>query len=446
MLKKKLLVLNTTIALGLSSVFATTGASAETLQEKKQAIENKQADVKAGIHNAEQELKSLQTKQETLEAQITRIANAINDSAEKILEKKNQIKETQEQIKKLEEEIAILKERIQKRNELLKERAVSFQESGGDVSYLEVLLGSSSFSDFVGRMGAVSAIVEADQELLKQHEQDKKELEAKQAAVEKKLSDLQNMLSELEAMRAKLTAQKKQQDAFLHKLEAKEEHTHNRKMSLQEEEENLAAQELAVQKAIALEQKQLAEEAARKRAADQAARQRAAAEAKASANKSTTSNNKSDSSRTASSQGSSEVSNAPAVSSGSFTRPSAGRVTSQMGSRWNKFHAGIDIAQGGTVPVVAAASGVVMRSYTSSTYGNCVMISHSINGQLYTTVYAHLRSKNVSQGQTVSKGQQIGYMGNTGRSFGQHLHFELHKGPWTVSKTNAVNPLDYIPM
>ena len=52
----------------------------------------------------------------------------------------------------------------------------------------------------------------------------------------------------------------------------------------------------------------------------------------------------------------------------------------------------------------------------------------------------------VSAGQVVSKGQQVGYMGNTGHSYGQHLHFELHKGAWNAAKSNAVNPLNYLSM
>ena len=68
------------------------------------------------------------------------------------------------------------------------------------------------------------------------------------------------------------------------------------------------------------------------------------------------------------------------------------------------------------------------------------MISHSINGQTYTTVYAHLNSRSVGNMQTVSKGQVIGYMGNTGDSHGQHLHFELYRGGWTASKIECNQP------
>jgi murein DD-endopeptidase MepM/ murein hydrolase activator NlpD len=135
----------------------------------------------------------------------------------------------------------------------------------------------------------------------------------------------------------------------------------------------------------------------------------------------------------------------PPVSSGDFTRPAMGAITSGFGKRDSGMHYGIDIAKPGTVPVVAAADGVVSRSYLSTTYGNCIMIVHNINGVQYETVYAHLRNRAVSEGKTVKKGEFLGYMGNTGRSTGQHLHFEVHKGRWNISKSNAINPLLVIP-
>jgi len=78
------------------------------------------------------------------------------------------------------------------------------------------------------------------------------------------------------------------------------------------------------------------------------------------------------------------------------------------------------------------------------THGNVIMVTHSINGQVFTTVYAQLNSFNVSSGQSVSKGQVIGKMGNTGRSTGPHVHFEIHNGPWNSARSNAVNPIRYV--
>ena len=111
-----------------------------------------------------------------------------------------------------------------------------------------------------------------------------------------------------------------------------------------------------------------------------------------------------------------------------------------------KLHHGVDIAKAGTVPVVASASGVVSYSGQMSGYGNVIIITHSINGKTYETLYAHLRNLGVGSMQTVSQGQTIGYMGNTGIGTGQHLHFEVHNGRWNGAKSNAINPRSVVPI
>ncbi|MED1538846.1 M23 family metallopeptidase, partial [Bacillus pseudomycoides] len=121
------------------------------------------------------------------------------------------------------------------------------------------------------------------------------------------------------------------------------------------------------------------------------------------------------------------------------------RVTSGFrGSRSD--HHGVDLAESGYHPIYAAASGKVSRSYFSSSYGECIMIVHTIDGVTWETVYAHMRSgsRTVKEGDYVTQGQTIGVMGSTGQAEGQHLHFELHKGSWNDKKSNAVNPLDYL--
>ncbi|WP_083512167.1 peptidoglycan DD-metalloendopeptidase family protein [Amphibacillus sediminis] len=122
------------------------------------------------------------------------------------------------------------------------------------------------------------------------------------------------------------------------------------------------------------------------------------------------------------------------------------RVTSGFRTPSRPNHHGIDIAESGYHPIYASASGTVARSYNSTSYGQCIMIVHNVNGQTWETVYAHMRdgSRRVSEGQTVRQGQIIGVMGNTGQSYGQHLHFELHKGRWNSNKSNAVNPINYL--
>ncbi len=447
MSKKKLRVLSTAFILGLSSVIATAGveaASVNDLENKKKQIEEKQSGLDSDITSTKEKIEKLQKDQHALEAEIKRIDLAVEETSAKIREKNTEITETKEDIEQLKAEIAELKERIEKRSEVLKKRAVTLQENGGQVSYLEVLLGSSSFADFVSRVNAVSTILEADEDLIKQHESDKAELESSQKKVEDKLTQLEDMKAELVTMKEELSAQKAEKDQLMAALETEEDHAHNHVLSLEEETEILNGQTAAIEKAIAEEKERIAAE--QKRQAELEEARKKAKETAASSGGSGSSNSGSSNSGGSSSKGSSSNVSAPSVSAGNFTRPASGRLSSGFGARWGKTHAGVDIANAADVPVVAAANGVVSRSYYSSSYGNCIIITHSINGQIYTTLYAHLENRNVSTGQSVSKGQQIGIMGNTGRSTGQHLHFELHKGPWTVSKSNAINPVGIVPL
>ncbi|WP_141432576.1 murein hydrolase activator EnvC [Bacillus sp. 03113] len=413
-MKKSLLTLSFTAVVGIGSFFTginnhtVSAANLQDLQSKKDEIQQNRSGVESGISQAEQEINRLKTEQEKVNSEIKRLDMTISDTNEKIRNKNTEITETQKEIEKLNTEIAVLQERIQKRDEMLKERARAFQETGGSVNYLDVLLGSQSFGDFVDRVGAVATIIEADKDLIRQHLEDKNLLETKQVEVEKELTNLQQMLSDLETIKMQLDSQKAEKDKLMETLKSEVANIESEKLNLEEEKAVLTAQEAAIQKAVDLEQKRQAE--------------------------------------SGSSSSMNESVSTPAVSSGVWTKPAEGRLTSKLGQRWNKFHAGIDIANSADVPIVAAADGVVIRSDYSSSYGNVIYISHSISGQTFTTVYAHMDSRKVGSGDTVSKGQQIGIMGNTGQSFGQHLHFELHKGSWNASKSNAINPLDYIPM
>lgn len=119
-----------------------------------------------------------------------------------------------------------------------------------------------------------------------------------------------------------------------------------------------------------------------------------------------------------------------------FIWPTIGQVTDHFGTR-NGDHYGIDIAAPVGTNVVSVGEGVVTKSYKSSTYGNVVFIEHR-NG--YETIYAHLHKRFVHEGDVVIQGEPIGTVGNTGRSRGAHLHFEVHTGNWSVSKSNAIDP------
>ena len=111
------------------------------------------------------------------------------------------------------------------------------------------------------------------------------------------------------------------------------------------------------------------------------------------------------------------------------------RSTSGFGPRWGRMHEGHDWAGATGTPIHATADGVVVHAGRQGGYGNLIKIRHEFG---FETRYAHLSRIRVKVGQRVSRGERIGDMGNTGRSTGTHLHYEVRVGG------NPVNPLKYI--
>lgn len=117
--------------------------------------------------------------------------------------------------------------------------------------------------------------------------------------------------------------------------------------------------------------------------------------------------------------------------------PTWGRFTSGFGwrrspfGRWKEFHPGVDIANHQGTPVVATADGVVERASRDGGFGNTVIVSH---GYGFKTLFGHLKTIKVHRGEQVKRGQIIGLMGNTGRSTGPHVHYEI------IENGSPVNP------
>ncbi|SHH52285.1 peptidoglycan DD-metalloendopeptidase family protein [Tepidibacter thalassicus] len=120
---------------------------------------------------------------------------------------------------------------------------------------------------------------------------------------------------------------------------------------------------------------------------------------------------------------------------GVFSNPTRGKLTSRFGRRWGRIHTGIDIAAPIGTKIKAADGGKVIFSGTQSGYGKLVIIDH---GNGYKTYYAHCSKLLVKKGDKVAKNQVIAKVGNTGRSTGPHLHFEVRKN------NKPVNPLTYV--
>ncbi len=114
---------------------------------------------------------------------------------------------------------------------------------------------------------------------------------------------------------------------------------------------------------------------------------------------------------------------------------SAFRFTSGFGARWGRMHEGTDFAAAYGTPIYATADGVVIHAGMMSGYGRLVKIQHEFGIE---TRYAHMSKIRVQVGQRVSRGDRIGDMGNSGRSTGTHLHYEVRVGG------RPVNPMTYI--
>ncbi|QHS23270.1 peptidoglycan DD-metalloendopeptidase family protein [Virgibacillus sp. MSP4-1] len=371
----------------------------DDLENKQDSVKDEKEELESSESEIEEKIEKNQAKQDRILGQIEEIDQEVAKTQKNIENTEEEISKTEKEIKKLKENIKETKKRIAKRDELLENRLRTMQRNGGSVSYLEVLLGAQDFGDFLTRTNAVSKIMDSDKKILEEQKAEKEQLEKDKAEVEKKKEELVAKKDELESAKERLDEQKQEKSDLVAKLKQEEKELHEHKMSLQEKQQILQKQQEAYNRMIEQKKDKLE-----------------------------------------------QLSTPPSSSGGNgqFIRPAQGYITSEFGGRWGGMHNGMDISKYGKIPIKASASGMVYRAYRSSSYGNVVYITHSMGGQQYTTLYAHMRYYTVSEGQYVQKGQVIGYMGNTGNSTGQHLHFELHEGPWNYSKSNAVNPRKYI--
>lgn len=399
-------------------------ASLDDLKKERSELEVQKKKLNKSLEQKANELKTNQNRQEKLISQLEQIGAKINSTNHNISVVELDIEIANQEIADLEKDIEALQEKIDQRDALLRERARAIQ-TGGTVSYIDVLLGANSFVDFIDRFSAVSTLMDADRQIMREQKEDQEKLEIQKAELIVKKENLEANKAELEKLKAELVQQKKEKNQLVDELEKEEARLHDQKEQLETHIHETIELSKETEAAIKKEQNRLLE-IARKKALEKAA-----------------ANKKQQGSVSAGSG------NLPTVSAGTWTRPAAGRFTSGFGRRnigpiGSKDHLGIDIANSIGTPVIAAADGVVSYVGTMNGYGNLVMVTHSLDGAQFTTVYAHLSGFTSSVGDVVSKGDQIAKMGNTGNSTGPHVHFEIHVGEWNGRRSNAVNPLRYV--
>ncbi|AIQ26335.1 peptidoglycan DD-metalloendopeptidase family protein [Paenibacillus sp. FSL R5-0744] len=351
----------------------------------------------------------------------------------KMTEISTQISDTEQSLNVTATELDKAEARVASREEVLGSR-VRLMYTDGAVSYLDVLLSSTSFADFLDRADSLKMIVDQDQELLVQHKLDKQTVIEKKQELEGQYAQAKQLYTSLEQQRSLLKekeAEKQELIAFYDKQIQESDDL--------SEEQNEKLVKLASERSALETQKDKikAEEAARRAAAAkaEAARRAAAAAKKAAAA----------ASKGSSSSSSSSSDTGYSGGDGPFLLPvGSARISSPYGPRTHpitgekgKVHTGVDFAVPQGTNIHAADSGTVILAEWWSGYGYCVIIDHG--GGVW-TLYGHIRKGGlrVSAGDKVNRGDVVAESGSTGNSTGPHLHFEVR------IDGKIVNPMPYL--
>jgi len=292
---------------------------------------------------------------------------------------------------------------------------VRYMEENGILTYLEIIFDSTSFSDFLARVDIVRDILSADQRLYDNLQIARQVTEDAKDTLEEMKDELDEEKEQLEFKEAELISQLEEAHELIRKLEADIENESQLRDQIIEEEERVQAE---INRAVVrLRAQQEAERIRRQSMQNRIQTGSVGGSGSSSSGGGAGSGSSGGSGTSGSGGGGSSV-----VGSGQLMWPVSGSIWSEYGPRSGRLHGGIDIGATRGTNVVAADSGTVVTSTSHRSYGNYVVVSH---GNGITTLYAHLSSRSVSVGDSVSKGQVVGHVGSTGNATGSHLHFEV---------------------
>ncbi len=359
--------------------------SISDLKDKISELEDEQKEIEAEIAKLKADKKEQNKLKASLQARIDNLQSQINAC--------------NQQLKSYENEIKTLKEEVEKKNKEFEETKKQFYQrlrsiymSGGNTTAnLTMLLDSNGISELLTKSEMTKSVSEYDNALCQKITSEIKEIEEKQEKIKQ-------LVKEQEEIKITLAAKKKELSGDMSDINDVISDINSDQKDLEKQIANLES---------AIKEYENDIKNAQNIGKDQ-------------------------------------------VHSGQFTWPCPGHynITSPYGYRWHpishkwKMHSGIDIA-GGNIkgkPIVAAADGIVsIAKYNSGGYGYYVMVNHGTGSddKEYSTLYAHMTRYIVSVGQSVKKGQTIGYVGTSGASTGYHLHFEIR------IDGNTTNPMNY---
>ena len=358
---------------------AVTQAEIDAMREEADDLKSQQKEIQAKLDALEADQANAMERKTLLEQQINATQAEINTIAAQIAKYDELIAQKQEELSQAEAE-------EQAQYELFCER-VRYMEEQGEVSYWSILFSSKDFADLLDNAMMVEEIMDYDNQVMDQLIALREQIEQDKAELETARQEQQDAKAEQEAAQANLQAQESEVDALLSQISNQEDELEAREAQL-------------------------------RAASDAATAEIAAAERELAA----------------------QIANVPSESGFLWPLPGRYNLSSLFGSRKHPItgkannHTGIDIPASSGTSILAAKSGVVTTSTYNNSYGNYVVVSHSDGTS---TLYAHMVRRNCSKGDTVSQGQVIGYVGTTGSSTGNHLHFEVRVNG------SRVDPINY---
>lgn len=380
-----------------NSASAVTQEEIDALKEEQSALSSDKAAIQAQLDKTQGELENTVASKVLLEEQISIIVEDLRVTNALIASYDEQIAEKEVELAEAEEEEAIY-------FQLFCDR-VRAMEEGGDVSYWAVLFNASDFSDLLDRLTMIGEIMEYDNRIMDLLEEARIAVNDAKTVLEGLRAEQDEYRIQLEASQAELDKQNAALDILIAQIKADAEAYEDQIAAISLEQVDLSSAISSAETALAAE--------------IEAARLAALAAASSGDN--------------------------TLVGTGDFIWPLPGYYSTSSAYGWrihpitglDSFHGGEDIPAPANTPIIASKSGTVVIAQYNSSYGNYVVISHYDGTK---TLYAHMTSDNVYVGETVSQGATIGYVGTTGSSTGNHLHFEIWLGS---TSSTRVNPMDY---
>ncbi|HJB70877.1 MAG TPA: peptidoglycan DD-metalloendopeptidase family protein [Candidatus Flavonifractor avistercoris] len=366
-----LLLLLPMVTMILGGAGAVTQSEIDALKAEQAASQARQDELEEQLADVEADQAEAQQRRQLLQAQL----DAINNEIENI---DKQIAYYDQEIAQKEEEQAEAEANEEAQYELFCQRVRAMEEEG-TVSYWSILFNSESFSELLDRLADIDAVMDYDNQVMDELIAIREEIIALRTQLETSRAEEQAARDQQAAKQAEQQAKVAEAQELLDQINADVAEV-NRQLDAESE----AAAE--IQAEIAQKQKQLEEQR--------------------------------------------RQNNITIDSETSYLWPLPGyyRLSSLFGYRIHPItgeahsHTGIDIPAPGNTPILACKSGQVVTSAYHYSYGNYVVIDHG-NGN--STLYAHMSSRAVSEGDMVTQGQTIGYVGTTGSSTGNHLHLEV---------------------